>query len=280
MTSVGCRPTLEELILALHAIKSVEADIDALNPERETFRVALTFQRDRCPNDWIYGQPKPTWLFEQLIEELKAWRQQRIREEQWVSKEEQFGASIGTLMMYWTEELKKNDAIRPENLLTRSMKQILSNTIVRLKELKERREAGAVYSATESRREKARRSWMEDEYEAPKREEEQRRQQEKSDFAGGFWERAYEGHSGDETFFFGFDMGARQKRPDPQKPSSGNQQPWYAILGVSVGATREEIKKAHRKLTAKYHPDRYKEADGHERMTAINTARDEGLGGV
>ncbi len=44
--------------------------------------------------------------------------------------------------------------------------------------------------------------------------------------------------------------------------------------------TAKEITKAYRKLAAKFHPDRYKETDAHARMAEINTARDEGLGGV
>lgn len=288
MTSVGRRPTLDELMLALHAVIRVEADADALDPEKETFRVVLTFERSRCPQDWREGQPKPTWLFEQLFEELAEWRQQRIREEQWVSKEAQFGASIDTLMAHWAEELKKEAAIKPENMLTRARKQVLSNTIVRLQELKERREAGGVYSATENRRDKARKAWMEDEYEAPKREQEQRRQQESRD-SSGFGYTGFEGIDPEEIRkawredwdkIFGDAFFRGQQRKDSHKAQSGNKRSWYAILGVSAHAGKKEITKAYRTLAAKYHPDRYKEADGHARMAEINTARDEGLGGI
>jgi DnaJ-domain-containing protein 1 len=301
MTSVGRRPTLSELLEALYAIKSVEADADALNPERETFRVVLTFQRAQCPQDWIEGQPKPTWLFEQIIEELAAWERQRYREEQWVSKEEQFGASIDTLMAHWTEELKKNSSIKPENMLTRALKQILSNTILRLKELKERREAGGVYSATENRRDKARKAWMEDEFEAPRREEEQRKQRQQRDWrdepfiwpggsaadmeeeirrkAEDFFRTQY--GSGWENFF----TGRRQKhqQQDPLKPQSGNKLPWYKILGVPADATKEQIKKAHRALVKLHQPRTSADAEDKQktaRMAEINTARDEGLSGL
>lgn len=287
MSSVGRRPTLDELILALHAINSVEADADTLDPNKETFRVVLTFQRAQCPEDWVERQPKPTWLFEEIIEQLRAWRTQCVREAQWVSKEERFGAGIDTLMAYWTEELKKNAAIKPENMLTRALKQILSNTVLRLKELKERREAGGVYSATENRRDKARKAWMEDEYEAPKREEEQRRQQRQRDWAEGpTWFGAGYADSMDEemrtawdSLFTGTHSGFTGRR-DPQKPQAGNKRSWYAILGVSAHASKKEVIKAYRGLASQYHPDRYKGADGHAKMAEINTARDEGLGGA
>lgn len=286
MTAVGRRPTLYELLEALHAIEKVEADIDALDHEAKTFRVVLTFQRAQCPQDWHDGAPKPTWLFEQIMEELSAWLLQRNKEEQWVSKEEQFGASIDTLMAYWTEELKKNATIKPENMLTRALKQVLSNTIMRLLELKERRAAGGVYSRAESGKEKARKAWMEDEYEAPKREEEQRRQQEKRDWAEGpAWFGAdYASEKArtawDDIFAGTFTGFTGQKQQDPQKPQSNNKQRWYEILGVPVTANTRDIQKAYRRLAARYHPDRYKEADGHAKMAEINTARDEGIGGM
>jgi DnaJ domain len=314
MTSVGRRPTLNELLEALYAVIGVEADAGAIDPNAETFRVVLTFQRSQCPQDWREGQPKPTWLFEQIREELREWLRQRAREELWVSKEEQFGASIDTLMAYWMEELKVNAAL-PENMLTRAKKQILSNTILRLKELKERREAGGVSSSTESRREKARKAWMEDEYEAPRREEEQRRRQQQRDWqdetfvygfdsAPGVGKGSAGGSAADmdeeirrkaEEFFrqqhrrawddiFSSDFYGRQQRPqDPLKPQSGNKLPWYKILGVPADATKEQIKKAHRSLVKLYQPRTSADAEDKEktaRMAEINTARDEGLGGL
>lgn len=292
MTAVGRHPALHELLEALHAICKIEADADALNPEAPLFRVVLTFQREQCPEDWVFGEPKPSWLIDQIIEELHAWESQCIREEQWVSKEEQMGASIDTIMAHWTEELKKNAAIRPENMLTRMQKKILANTILRLKELQERRAAGGVYSAAGERRDKASKAWMEDEYEAPRREEAQRQAHARmnpGDF--GFVDpevirKMYEdAQQGMFTHGFSADWGNtsgdyRQQQYKPTPKPSGNKRPWHEILGVQVGATKDDIKKAHRKLAAKYHPDRYKEPDGHARMAEINTARDEGLGGL
>lgn len=278
MPSVGQRPTLNDLLEALHAITRVEADTDALDPKKETFRVVLTFQRADCPADWRDGQPKPSWLIEQLIAELHAWSRQRVREEQWVSKEARMGSSIDTLMAHYTEELKRTANARPETIKTRMDTRALTDTILRLKELKERREAGAVYSQTESRREKARKTWEEEEFEAPRREEAQRRQHEQEyrsasyEDLRGMWEELKKSRKVWEDQY--------RQAPPPRKPSSGNKTPWHDVLGVAVNATKVEITKAYRRLAAKYHPDRYKEADGHAKMAEINTARDEGLAGL
>jgi hypothetical protein len=44
---------------------------------------------------------------------------------------------------------------------------------------------------------------------------------------------------------------------------------YYAILGVDVDAPTSAIKAAFKKLALQYHPDVYKGADAHERMSAI-----------
>ncbi|HJX05553.1 MAG TPA: DnaJ domain-containing protein, partial [Candidatus Nanoarchaeia archaeon] len=47
---------------------------------------------------------------------------------------------------------------------------------------------------------------------------------------------------------------------------------YYKILGVSKNATKEEIKKAYKKLAKQYHPDLNKSADATEKFKEINEA--------
>ena len=46
----------------------------------------------------------------------------------------------------------------------------------------------------------------------------------------------------------------------------------YEILGVKVGASEEEVKKAFRKLAFKYHPDLNSSADAHEKFLNVKKA--------
>ncbi|BCB04882.1 molecular chaperone DnaJ [Bacillus sp. KH172YL63] len=47
---------------------------------------------------------------------------------------------------------------------------------------------------------------------------------------------------------------------------------YYEVLGVSKGASKDEMKKAYRKLSKKYHPDINKEADADEKFKEISEA--------
>lgn len=51
-----------------------------------------------------------------------------------------------------------------------------------------------------------------------------------------------------------------------------NKRDYYEVLGLSKGASDDDIKKAYRKLAKKYHPDVNKEAGAEEKFKEINEA--------
>lgn len=53
---------------------------------------------------------------------------------------------------------------------------------------------------------------------------------------------------------------------------SNNKRDYYEVLGLSKGASEQEIKKAYRSLAKKYHPDMNKSADAEAKFKEINEA--------
>ena len=60
----------------------------------------------------------------------------------------------------------------------------------------------------------------------------------------------------------------------PGSATEAETRTYYALLGVSRTATREEINAAYKQLARKYHPDISSEPDAAEIMKQINIARD------
>ena len=48
----------------------------------------------------------------------------------------------------------------------------------------------------------------------------------------------------------------------------------YYVLGLKPGASSEEVKRAYRKLSLKYHPDKNQDPDAEEKFKALNNAYD------
>src|SRR5699024_12415472 len=52
----------------------------------------------------------------------------------------------------------------------------------------------------------------------------------------------------------------------------GTKRDYYEVIGLEKGASDDEIKKAYRKLSKKYHPDINKEADAEEKFKEVSEA--------
>lgn len=305
MSSVGKRPSLKELLHILEAMEVAEAYAEA--PGSRYFTFTLKVDREKLQEsvpDWsVNGLPKPRWLVEGLKEQLSKWHTQRIKEEEWVSREDRFGASIEALQGYFKDKMTaaKKRENKGNGLEAAIESALYAATILRLEELRQRREAGAVYSEASSRREKASKDWRaqeDDRDEMLRRQREQQYYAEQEEFSrrqhySYGWTNDYtedplgrQRRRFEEAFGWGTaggwgkDTDSNPPPPPPPPPAQPNKRPWHETLGVPANSSKRQINHAYRRLAAKYHPDRYHEADRNTRMTDINTARDEGLAGA
>lgn len=72
--------------------------------------------------------------------------------------------------------------------------------------------------------------------------------------------------------------GTPRKASEERTPPSGVMHDPYAVLGVTKTATMDQVRKAYRELSARYHPDKVaflgdqEQAHAHKRMSEINAA--------
>ena len=69
---------------------------------------------------------------------------------------------------------------------------------------------------------------------------------------------------------------ARRRQQRQQNYSPPEEEDYYKVLGVSRNASQKEIKKAFKKLTVKYHPDKNpgKEEEAKQKFMVIANAYD------
>jgi hypothetical protein len=290
-------PSLVDVLEILTGITQITADISATDLSCPEFLVTLKFSRAELRRAGAYKfaneDPVPTWLFSQIISFLQQLQTRNDHERQW-AREIGSGATLTDCIAFLNGQILREKGSVAATV-TRSL---YERTVKHLKELEKRRVLGGYHNPYEDRQSQDSAKWrFEDSLAAEelrKQQERQRRQQQYQQT----YEQARAANSGfNEAFRRAFDSGAfdsfftdgrqwgnpftfRDQSPPPPPPNTATGKRWFEVLGVPISASRKDIKIATRKLRAQYHPDRYKGADAHERISAINVACDEGLAGA
>lgn len=294
-------PTLEELVKILRIATNFRIARDEV-----TDRITITFEVSKkdCEEEQVH-----VWTVGSLF--LKALSENLDRLHFFESLVQRYGpdkkgATAADCIAFINNELKH---LPPTGGLDNTMRRRFYNTVnEKLAELQEWR-AFVDYERFENLRkaEEERRKQQqardrearkqqkraEEEYQKRKSEEEIRRKMYEEEQRQRFREEAQEGfrqenlHANFEDLFreakahFSFrDRFEEAFRAPPPPPPPGVKRRWFEVLGVRPNANKAQIRYAARKLRAKYHPDRYKGKDAHERMVEINAAYAEGLGGL
>lgn len=287
-----------ELLQILASLVNVEAGTDALDPEAPTFTVKLTFSREKLYSylgtrlHEFARTPTPTYLLDDIMACLEALGGFQNREESWAREEVKFGASIDDVIHFLDFEIQKRRMSKDTASVVEA--KLYLNARDRLDQLRRRRAAGgAARTKAEQDRETDSKAWRHEEMYGDKRREEQQRQREKTsgrkDYGRGDYtkEEFTYNFSSDrpnfsrETFDAFHKMYEEAYRRTAEARSGTLGKKWWEVLGVSIKANADEIKKAARRLASLYHPDKHNGSPEMSRkMQEINAARDEGLGGL
>lgn len=290
--SIPPRPGLAEALAILQSISQIYGKFDADDPTLPAFTIEFQFDRQRLrdlgANHWAEG-PTPRYWVETLQRLLKDLGSIYANEARW-SAQASAGASVTDCLNFLEFKMQsfRTAAANPVNSVEANLTQ---RTIQYLKELEERRTMGAFSNPHEARQKADSSRWQwENSQEHEEFLRQQRAQREKTSRQGdydraeeGIWESIFKQYAditgkGERGFFGeGYRRPGGQQRQAPP-PKLNNIKFWFEVLDINAGATKKEIKAAHRKLAMKCHPDR--DGGSHEKMQELNKARDDGLAGA
>lgn len=285
MSRIPPRPGLAEAIAILRSITGTEADVRAVNPDDPQFTVLLHFSRELLKEygarGWADG-PTPLYLLDTLLQLLQDLAGHYAREQRWADAPIAAGATPADCLAWLKFEAGKINKGPLDTAAAMQLK-FYQRTLGYLTELEERRAAGGYRSARAERQAQDSARWQWEN--SPEHDDFMRKQREqrarssgrpdytKGEFpyGGAAWKQARDAWEKARDYY----------RPEhqwaPAEKSNGARS-WFEVLGLTPQATKADIKVAYRALAKKHHPDR--EGGSHEKMQALNAARDEGLAGA